>query len=298
WPAVPALALFLPKSDCLFPLLAMTFVWRWLQGVPRRSRWLSALAGLVMWLSLSLSLAFLPVGLIAVLAVLWTDDGAQPGLEGSLIGRNEPPVAVGWLRPALRRLLPPCASAVAVISAMTVAVWWLARLNLILVWKLNLANHAGFYRQFSRTYWKWILLNPVEFAVAAGFPLVALAAWSLVRNSRRAGLPSRGYAGAWLLTIALLWLSGKNMGEAARLWIFLIPFLPWIAAPLFEGGVLPADKGGSLGQHGSIADPPDSKAIWPVALGLQLVSTAWLVTQVAGFHLPQAVPVVANLPAP
>src|SRR6185503_16952051 len=113
-PAVPALALFLPKSDCLFPLLAMTFLWLWLQGLARRSLWMSALAGLVMWLGLSLSLAFLPIGLIAFLAGFWTADRAQPGHEGPLIRRSEPPVAVGWLRPSLRRLLPPCASAVAV----------------------------------------------------------------------------------------------------------------------------------------------------------------------------------------
>ena len=32
-----------------------------------------------------------------------------------------------------------------------------------------------------------------------------------------------------LVTLLVLWLSGKNSGEVARLWIFLLPWLLWVA---------------------------------------------------------------------
>jgi hypothetical protein len=31
----------------------------------------------------------------------------------------------------------------------------------------------------------------------------------------------------------LLWLSGKNMGEAARLWLIIMPWPVWLAAGYF-----------------------------------------------------------------
>ena len=58
------------------------------------------------------------------------------------------------------------------------AVWWWGQINLLNVWRWNFSNHAGFYEQFSRTYWKWLLINPLEFAVAAGLPLVVVEAES------------------------------------------------------------------------------------------------------------------------
>src|SRR4029077_14509476 len=89
------------------------------------------------------------------------------------------------------RRLHECLSAaiwaVAGFSIPTLAAWFLLKINLAAVWWLNLNNHAGFYRQYPRTYWKWLLVNPVEFAVAAGVPLAVLAMWSIVRNWRMPG---------------------------------------------------------------------------------------------------------------
>src|SRR5579863_2110778 len=58
WPAVPALAIFIPKSDCLYPLIATGFLWLWMSGLDRRSPSLAALAGVVLWAGMLLSLAF------------------------------------------------------------------------------------------------------------------------------------------------------------------------------------------------------------------------------------------------
>ena len=49
WPLVPSLAIFLPKSDALFPFLGVLFTWLWLEGFRRGSlrtcRWPDACFG-------------------------------------------------------------------------------------------------------------------------------------------------------------------------------------------------------------------------------------------------------------
>jgi hypothetical protein len=149
-------------------------------------------------------------------------------------------------------------------------------INLLSVWWLNLQNHAGFYRQFPRTYWKWLLVNPIEFAIAGGVPLVCLAAFSVSRQFRHQGLKACGAAGAFLATWGILWLSGKNMGEAARLWILLTPCLIWIAGPFFgrTAAALP-------GSAAAIA-LDDQRCVW--ALCAQLTVAAAIVVRVVGFH--------------
>jgi hypothetical protein len=85
-----------------------------------------------------------------------------------------------------------------------------------------------------------------------------------------------------------LWLSGKNTGETARLWIILMPFLMWIAGPLFES---PAPR--ALEIQGPAAEPSRmleatwlGHSGWAAALALQLATTTALAMRVVGFHYP------------
>lgn len=74
--------------------------------------------------------------------------------------------------------------------------------------------------EVGRTYWKWIIYNPVEFAIFLGMPLVIWAAWGI-----------RGaFAWAWIATLLLLNLSGWVRAEAGRIWLFLMPPAAMIAA--------------------------------------------------------------------
>jgi hypothetical protein len=269
WPTVPALALFLPKADCLYPLVATAFLWLWLTSLARRSRLLAVLAGLVFWVSLTLSLAFLPIALAALLAGYWT-------------------IACEPLATPTRRLIPAAGWATLGFALPCLATGWFLKLNLLTVWWLNLRNHAGFYGQFPRTYWKWLLVNPIELTVAAGVPLTVLAIWSIAGRWRQtAARPAAGHDWAWLVTLGLLWLSGKNMGEAARLWILLMPFLVWSAGPLFEmkGFESPASSQ-VLPSATSPAGSFLSGNAWCIALAVQLITTAAIVTQVTGFLYP------------
>lgn len=304
WPTVPALAVFLPKSDCLYPLVAMGFLWLWFRGVDRSSRVLQILAGIMFWIGMTLSLAILPVGLLAFVATVWectrrrgdesSPSAGKPDGEGSTASSSLAR-RVGVGQPDCRaRAVSAGAWGLAAFATLTAAMWWLVKMNLLSVWWLNFQNHAGFYREYPRTFWKWLLVNPLEFSVAAGVPLAILALWSASRQLRESKGALAGLLCGWMVVLGLLWLSGKNMGEAARLWIFLIPFLVWIAGPLFEtDGMDSEERRGKREERGETTGTDFRSSLfalhssgWAVALGIQLAATTAIVTRVVGFLYP------------
>ena len=250
WPLVPAAAIFLPKSDAAYAGLAVAWLWCWLTAVDRESWGRAATAGALAWCSLLCSLAFLPVFLMGAAAALlepvWSADRRS-----------------GWLRVA----------GLAAVSAMTFLLltglfWWATDVNLFRVWLQNYRNHAGFYDQFPRSYLGWLLLNPPELLIAAGVPLCLLAVAGLAglsRSGSRERALACGIAGVW----GLLWLTGKNSGEAARLWL---PFMPWLA-------ILAGPAVRSLGA--SLAAP---QRILFLGLVLQMLAQLLTVLRVGGFH--------------
>ena len=144
--------------------------------------------------------------------------------------------------------------------------------NLLNVWSMNLANHAGFYSQSVRTWYAWLAVNPIELAMAVGLPMAAIAIVMLVQSVK--GIHSsnpqsltngRLFAFASVLTWTLLWLSGKNMGEAARLWCFLTPWCTIIAAQAVD------------------SDAVNSQKTWLALLIAQLTIATITVGRVSGF---------------
>ncbi len=61
------------------------------------------------------------------------------------------------------------------------------KLNLPAVWAYNYINHAGFYAQYPRTLWKWLLVNPLETAFAVGCPVAVIAAFAVKKTVFRTG---------------------------------------------------------------------------------------------------------------
>lgn len=257
WPTIPALALFLPKSDALYPYLGMLFLWLWLEGRARRSTTMCVAAGAVLWVGMCLSLALLPVAVLAAVVTAWEIFvQKKPGF----LGKSGLLTGVGFVVPCL-------------------FVWLILDISLAGVWIWNYLNHAAFYEFYQRNYWKWLLANPMELAVALGPPLTILAVWSFARAVRSIGLDSSRQSNGMIYATAIVWgllhLSGKNMGEAARLWLVIMPWFVCVVAPLFDES--PAEK--------------DANGIntWTAILIVQMLVTLALATRVVGFHLPMPV---------
>jgi hypothetical protein len=221
WPAVPSVAIFVPKSDVAYALIGLLLVLAWLTAVDRKSVLLAFTAGVLTWCSLMLSLAFLPVILFtAILGSLSVSKSVVPG------------EAVHSITGGVANYIPPVRCLVSGLAGLlipTAFMGWYG-VNLFAVWWLNYRNHAGFYAKYTRTYWEWLLINPIELTFAAGWPLQLVAVVGAV-VALRTGLrtPVAHVVIAVSLVWGSLWLTGKNSGEAARLWIVFLPWLVWLA---------------------------------------------------------------------
>jgi hypothetical protein len=278
WPAIPAVAIFVPKSDAAFPLIGATLMWLWLTAWDRRSLILALLAGFVTWCGLMCSLAFLPIVLAAGIMTLGSAMIRLPlpiATNMATVSDGDQPPMIG-----VRRSLCIVAAGVG-IAAPTYLIWSLAKLNMLNVWLLNYQNHAGFYGQYPRTYWKWLLINPLELSFAAGWPLTFLAILAcangvnffLRRDASRLSPNAITSIGSIVFVWGMLWITGKNSGEAARLWILLLPWIIVLASISFESIEIETSK---------------SETRWRPAfalLAIQFAVCLLTVARVSGFHL-------------
>ena len=96
--------------------------------------------------------------------------------------------------------------------------WAVLGANPFVIGSWNLHHHARFYDEYPRTYRLWLVVNPVELAIALGLPAVV---WC-----RRGLFAPRGVPlSVWstLVVLTLTNLTGRNMGEVARLWMLYMP---------------------------------------------------------------------------
>ena len=249
WVTLPCVAIFFPKSDLLFPLTCTATLMFGTMAMTTNHRALFSIsAGAILWLGMMLSLAHLPVAVLLVIFALLRN--IKSG--GECIRKDA--MAIG-------------------IMAMTVVLlglfWTLTTdCNIYNVWRLNLQNHEAFYGQFARTWWKWMVVNPLELTLAVGPPIVCFVIIGLLRQ-RRTNQQTKKRPNciplpvAIAATIGLLWISGKNQGEAARLWCFLTPWLLIVA--------------------GTIVEDETWKTYWRCLMAVQLVYCAAVVSRVSGF---------------
>jgi hypothetical protein len=279
WPLVPAMTIFMPKSDVLYPLFAVTCIWFLVTGRTIAGRLVAgAAAGITLWLGMFLSLGMISVGPIVLFTAMFCEGLARERIIAS----------------ALQRL----AGVLITVSVASLLLWSATGLWLPLTWWRCYRIHATFYDPSqigsSRTYWPWVGLNLVEFGVATGIPLIIAAivgtAWLFngrVQSAEVAELaddPARkceergclfGVVAGWWLTLFALDVSGKNLGEVARLWMFLMPFACVAAAPALRR--------------------LESRRWVAFLLLLQLIQTATFAANIQGFFDPSSVKVGLEL---
>ncbi len=237
WLFVPAVLIFLPKSDASFPCLAMFLQLLWLKALERNSYFYGSLTAILFTCCASLSLAFVTIGVVLFLQMLY----------------YQVKFKIGW-KPTVSGLL----TGLVFVFVMN----HLLEMNLFTIWLQNFQNHGRFYDHNTRSYISWLFVNPIEAGVAIGLPLgitalfglmtligrttststtrerVSQSTHSLARRACRffsiVRLSDQNRERTWvlfgLLIWSILWISGKNMGEAARLWIFLMPYAVLVAS--------------------------------------------------------------------
>ena len=203
WPLAPAANLFQPVADTAYPFLSTTAL-ALAAGATRCYRGngrslavgvvMATLSGAVMAVGMFFTLAFLPVGLTVALVVC-CDRAVSWRWRALLIGA----IGSGFL------LLLCCA-------------WAVTGANPLVIGRWNLHHHARFYDEYPRTYRLWLVINPLELAIALGLPSVV---WCIIALREPRKLPISVWS--TLLVIALANLVGRNMGEVARLWMLYMP---------------------------------------------------------------------------
>ena len=247
WPLVPAANLFQPDADTTYPLLS-TMAWALTAWAARRQRGadrpaaaslaLAAASGLVMAFGMVFTLAFLPVGLIVAL-IIGTDRGLSLAARAGLILAT----GAGFL-------------------AFMLAGWFISGANPFVVWWWNQYHHARFYNEYPRTYSVWLWANGIELAIAIGLPaFVWFAAGMLAPRT----VPRSVWATLFVLVVVNL--TGRNMGEVARLWLLYTPPFLIAAARGFErlgGGSLALAISTALAGFQTLALQAMIQVVYPV----------------------------------
>lgn len=267
WPLVPAVAVFFPKSDVVYAFPAVTSAWLWLSACDRQSPLRALGSGIVLWIGMMLSLAFLTVLALLGVMSLWevrtrtrvTEYGRPRFLSFKILVL----AAIGFLVP-------------------TIALAVFADVNLFNVWAWNYSNHALFYEEYERNWQAWLKVNPLELAFAVGLPVAVTAVWGIGRLLRSGEWSTaRGSAAMSFLCVwGLLWLSGKNMGEAARLWILL---MPWVV--LAAGGAFANEAEAEAAETTGLPRRWRSLPAW--VLIAQLAAALMTILRVDGFHFAE-----------
>lgn len=166
---------------------------------------LAVASGTVMAFGMFFTMAFLPIGAMAGLIVVFS-------------------LANGW---GMRGVLLLATGAG--FFTLLLFGWAASSANPFVTSVWNLHHHARFYDEYPRTYSRWLLANPIELVVAMGLPS---AVWCLVGLFSPRKVPVSFWAA--LLVLVLVNLTGRNLGEVARLWMFFIPPLLVAAGAAYE----------------------------------------------------------------
>ncbi|MAS33193.1 MAG: hypothetical protein CL610_04245 [Anaerolineaceae bacterium] len=204
WPLIPALILFAPTWNTLYPLVALVAFWMLLRGLDGRAGWLIA-SGLICGLLTFANFSMLPLlglfGFYTLLHDLWHKRR-----------RWLHPVGVGlWFGVGL--ILP------------WVVFWLASGLTPVDLFNHSMANHLI----LDRPYVPWLWLHFWEWALLTGVPVIVLWLKGTWRQ-RQAVKPGAVLGLALLLTMLVLIFAGIARGETGRVWLFFAPFVLICAA--------------------------------------------------------------------
>lgn len=211
WPLVPGMAVFQPRFNVVYPLIAVTMLWWLWRGLVRaRVRWLFA-SGVMLSLGMFLNISLIPLGLLAGLTLT--------GYRALIV------------RSAWRRLIAELIAFGAGCTVIWLAYWAASGQTPWGLIAFLLDQHYVLYRP----YWPWVVMHPADMFLFVGIPVTLLALWRIgalrkVWQRPTGRTPGDVFALAIAITLLALVLSGTARGETGRVWLFFAPVWVLLAA--------------------------------------------------------------------
>lgn len=215
WPLVPGMAVFQPRFNVFFALIAVVMLWLlWLGMVRGRVGWV-AVSGVVLSAGMFFNISLVPLGLLAGLTLI--------GYR-ALIARTE------W-----RRLVAELIAFGAGSASIWMLYWGASGQTPWGLIEFLLNQHYDLYRP----YWPWLVMHPYDMFLFVGIPVALLSLWRIgvLRKLRRreANITrSDVFALASAITLVVLVLSGTARGETGRVWLFFAPVWVLLAAAVLS----------------------------------------------------------------
>jgi hypothetical protein len=208
---LPATTLFFPEMDQVYPIFSMLLILSWCRSLDSKQRipLESLYLGAILFLSTFFAYNLLTVGaFLAYYGLYW-------------IWQQ------GWTRSSWITLLINSGIAAGVCTGAYLALWLATGFNPIASFRHALANQAAYAVFLNRPYLRYALFDPYDFFLGAGIVALPLLLFQLYRVPRDFD-PTRKEVALTLIglaTILTIDLTGTLRGEAARVWLFLLPLL-------------------------------------------------------------------------
>lgn len=208
YPLIPSLVLFTPEFDQVYPLFLMLILLTYLLGVTKKSYFYFFISGLILAFAtfFSFSHASIPIIILILCLLLYSKRSLVTPfffrfkifLFSNLI------LIAGFILPNL-------------IYA------FFFKSNIYDIYQGTMVYHQKFLA--TATYRTWLFFNLYDFALFLGIPLALVLIFTLGREIFNLINRKTTNIAFWLffLTILIIDLAGKNRGEVARIWIFLMP---------------------------------------------------------------------------
>jgi len=213
---IPALNLFTPGMDQTYTLVSVLSFYLFCFSIKKNKIWFAFLSGLVLSTGIMLSFCFLAIlGLIICYGLIWF-----------------------WINKThLNYILKSFLVLFVAFTALPLLFYFLYNFNIIEfflsinVFSENARLDIVGSEIARRTYWKWLLYNPIDFFMFIGIPISALSFRSIYNIAKSKNIRVADvFSVSFFIILFLLLISGINRSEVARLWMFLMPFPALIAA--------------------------------------------------------------------
>ena len=206
---VPSMFLFTPQNDTFMPLLTAIFLYCFVYGLVKRKIVMIFLSGVILGISCSFTLTFLPLlGFLGLLGIIYA---IQKKLSLKQVTNYSVMLLLGFLLVPLLLL-------------------FLFQFNSIEMIQRIMYYHYSIFRW--RKYSVWIFYNLYDFFLFIGIPLTIFFCMMFYQNCKELLKQKSAYIKktdfiflAFVLMLFIVDISGSVRGETARIWTPFIPIL-------------------------------------------------------------------------